>query len=145
MLIPGHFEGLLGLTIGETLGRGAFGAVYRARHHALAIDVAVKVIETSALDAQGVDRALREARLMARLDHPNLLRIFHAGQTGGTVYFVLESMDGGSCKVMRNLPPERAARSPGSCCPPFRHFTTPASSTGTSSRRTACTAPTTPA
>jgi serine/threonine protein kinase len=108
MLTPGHLEGLPGLTVGELLGRGGFGAVYRARHHALDVEVAVKLIETSALDAEGFERTLREARLMARLDHPNLLRIFHAGQTSGAVYLVLELMDGGSCKGMRNLSPDRA-------------------------------------
>jgi serine/threonine protein kinase len=69
MLVPEQLEGLSGLTLGETLGRGGFGAVYRARHHALDVDVAVKVIDTSVLDAPGLERTLREARLMARLDH----------------------------------------------------------------------------
>lgn len=108
MLAPEQLEGLPGLTLGDALGRGAFGAVYRARHHALDVDVAVKVMETFALDAAGPDQTLREAKLMARLDHPNLLRIFHAGQTRNIVYLILELMDGGSCKCMRSLPPDRA-------------------------------------
>ncbi len=108
MLVPEQLEGLPGLALGETLGRGGFGAVYRARHHALDVDVAVKVIDTSVLDAKGLERTLREARLMARLDHPNLLRIFHAGQTRNAVYLVLELMDGGSCKGMRGLSGDRA-------------------------------------
>src|SRR5687768_12130953 len=105
MPFPDHVGDLPGLTVGERLGRGAFGAVYRARHHALDVDVAVKVVDRAALDAGGLDRALREARLMARLDHPNLLRIFDAGLAEGAVYLVLELMDGGSCKGMRSLPP----------------------------------------
>src|SRR5262249_53309624 len=88
--------GLPGLTVHELLGRGSFGAVYRARHQILDLDVAVKVIDPTRLDHAGLARALSEARLMARLDHPNLLRIFDASQTTTSVYLVLELMDGGS-------------------------------------------------
>jgi serine/threonine protein kinase len=103
-----RLERMPGLTIAERIGGGAFGVVYRARHHALDVDVAVKVVDAASLDAAGVERTLREARLMARLDHPNLLRIFDAGQAQSIVYFVLELMDGGSCKGMRHLSPDRA-------------------------------------
>jgi len=93
-----------GFVLGELLGRGGFGAVYRSRHPALAIDVAVKLIDVHAL-ATDPERVLAEARLMARLDHPNLLRVLDAGASGAWVYLVLELMDGGSCKSERALPP----------------------------------------
>jgi serine/threonine protein kinase len=90
-----------GFVLGELLGKGGFGAVYRSRHAALDVDVAVKLIDVQAL-ATDPARVLAEARLMARLDHPNLLRVFDAGLSGPWVYLVLEYMDGGS---LRGAPP----------------------------------------
>ncbi|MBS0261880.1 MAG: protein kinase, partial [Planctomycetes bacterium] len=108
MPIPENTDELPGLTLGEPLGQGAFGAVYRARHHALGIDVAVKILSSATLETIRPEQSLREAQLMARLDHPNLLRIFHAGQTDDAIYLVMELMDGGSCKNLRNLSPAQA-------------------------------------
>jgi serine/threonine protein kinase len=82
------------VTLGEEIGAGAFGSVHRGRHRALDIDVAVKIVRPRG--ASEVDRLLYEARLMARLDHPNLLRIHDAGAFDDGVYMVLELMDGGS-------------------------------------------------
>ncbi len=93
-----------GFVLGELLGRGGFGAVYRSRHPALDVDVAVKLIDVHAL-ATDPARVLAEARLMARLDHPNLLRVLDAGTSDAWVYLVLELMDGGSCKSLRAQSP----------------------------------------
>jgi serine/threonine protein kinase len=90
--------------VGPLLGRGGFAAVYRGRHRALDTDVAVKIVETPPGDAPAVERVLREARLMARLDHPNLLRIYDAGRLGASIYLVLEMMDGGSLLGLRKVP-----------------------------------------
>jgi serine/threonine protein kinase len=98
----------IGVRLGEQLGRGSFGTVYRGRHVALDIDVAVKLITGVDFASGGLEHTLKEARLMARLDHPNLLRIFDAGRSGPSVYFVLDLMNGGSCKSLRNLPGDRA-------------------------------------
>jgi serine/threonine protein kinase len=93
------------IRLGQPIGRGGFGAVYRGRHVTLDVDVAVKIV--NAPDGTDIDRSLHEARLMARLDHPNLLRIYDAGLAQRTLYLVLELMDG-SCSSMRRLPPDRA-------------------------------------
>jgi serine/threonine protein kinase len=97
-----------GVELGEMLGKGGFGAVYHGRHITLDVDVAVKIVGESAADAASLDRALQEARLMARLDHPNLLRIYDAGRVGRLIYLVLEIMDGGSCEGLRHLPADDA-------------------------------------
>ena len=95
---------LPGLVVGDVIGSGGFGAVYAAHHTGLDIDVAIKLMEPEELDPTALDKAFHEARLMARLDHPNLLRVFHAGRTERGVYLVLELMDGGSLDGVIALP-----------------------------------------
>ena len=94
------------VTVGAELGRGSFGGVYRGRHRWLDVDVAVKAVDVVA-DAAALEMALHEAQLMARLDHPNLLRIYDAGHLQAGIYLVLELMDG-TCTPLRHLPPDRA-------------------------------------
>ena len=107
-MMENQIDDIAGITLYDVIGRGGFSAVYRARHHALDIDVAVKMIISSMPDPKGLEQTLAEARLMARLDHPNLLRIFHAGHYSNAAYIVLELMDGGSCQGMHSISIEQA-------------------------------------
>jgi len=79
--------------LGAFLGGGAFGTVYLGHHRTLDVDVAVKLVRGN---ATALELALAEARFMARLDHPNLVRIHDAGRSGAAIYLVMELMDGGS-------------------------------------------------
>ena len=98
--------GIPNISLGAYLGGGAFGKVYQGRHQTLHVDVAVKLVNPEVLH-EHIDDGLKEARLMARLDHPNLLRIFDAGRSAsGAPYLVLELMDG-TCKTLRRLPADR--------------------------------------
>jgi serine/threonine protein kinase len=95
------------IDLGPLIGEGGFGKVFRARHRTFDVDVAVKLMPSSNVSTAAQD-ALREARLMARLDHPNLLRIFDAGHAGdGMLYLVLELMDG-NCKGVHRVDSARA-------------------------------------
>jgi serine/threonine-protein kinase len=79
----------------EWLGQGGMGAVYRARDETLDRDVAIKLLRPDRL-AQGEAgaRFLREARLVARLAHPNIMMLYDADQHDIWRYLVLEYIPG---------------------------------------------------
>lgn len=79
------------------LGAGGMGEVYRAFDANLKRDVAVKILpETFAEDPERVARFRREAQLLAALNHPNIASIHDVQQDGGTLYLVLELVEGTS-------------------------------------------------
>lgn len=82
--------------LGE-LGRGGMGIVYRARHEGLNQVVALKMISAGArAGPQDVERFVSEAQAVARLRHPNIVRIHELGNHAGVPYFTLEYCEGGS-------------------------------------------------
>jgi tRNA A-37 threonylcarbamoyl transferase component Bud32 len=87
--------------LGEVLGRGGMGEVYRATHRMLARPAAIKLIRPEVLsgadeDAQlAVKRFRREAEAAASLRSPHTVEIYDFGVTEeGTLYFVMEMLDG---------------------------------------------------
>ncbi len=73
----------------DDLGCGGFGFVVRARDRLLGREVALKMpLPERALASGDVHRFLREARAAARLDHPNIVRVFDAGELGPLGYFI---------------------------------------------------------
>jgi eukaryotic-like serine/threonine-protein kinase len=102
----------------EELGSGGMGAVYRAHDPQLDRDVAIKVLRSSRADARAElstvhtlnlrdnvngERAglLHEARIMARLSHPNIVPIYEVGLDASDVFVVMEHVDG--CDLRRWL------------------------------------------
>lgn len=95
---------LPGLEVTAMVGRGGMGAVYRARQTDLDREVAVKVLpEGLANDPRFVERFRREARALARLDHPNIVRVFGSGVAGGLCYIVMELVEGVTLREAINL------------------------------------------
>lgn len=79
------------------LGRGGMGVVYLADDTVLRRTVAVKVI-SEPREESPVDRGrfLREARSMAAIEHPNVVRVYSFGEVGGRPYIVMEYVKGES-------------------------------------------------
>src|ERR1019366_2726234 len=81
--------------IGELIGRGGMGEVYRAADTRLGRDVAVKVLASQlAGDPASLARFQREARAVAALSHPNIVALFDVGSEGQTYYVVTELLEG---------------------------------------------------
>ena len=81
--------------IEELLGAGGMGEVYRARDGTLERDVAIKVLpQHFASDSERVARLLREARLLAALNHPNIAAIYGVVEADAHRGLVLEFVEG---------------------------------------------------
>src|SRR5678816_1293634 len=82
----------------EYIGSGGMGVVYRARDRKLGRDVALKLLRGPApgTDACGVMCSLlmREAQILARLAHTNLVAVHDVGEFRGCVYVAMEFIDG---------------------------------------------------
>ncbi|MDF1665921.1 MAG: serine/threonine-protein kinase [Planctomycetota bacterium] len=106
-------EPIKGYEIVKKLGQGAMGAVYRAVRASNGETVALKVLKPDlSNDQEFVQRFLREAKAVARLNHPNVIRAIDVGKSGKYYYFAMEFIDGQAIgdvvKRTKNLP-ERAA------------------------------------
>src|SRR3970040_34005 len=89
--------------IDAELGRGGMGVVYRAHDILLDRAVAVKVLSDSGLGTEGRARLLREAQAAAKLNHPNIVTVYDAGEAdpsglrdpkGLTPFIVMELVEG---------------------------------------------------
>ncbi len=83
------------LEILEVLGHGGMGIVYKARQVDLDRFVALKILRPSiSLDQGFAERFLREARALAKLNHPNIITVFDFGRKDSLYYFIMEFVDG---------------------------------------------------
>ncbi len=92
-----------GYALLKKLGEGGMGSVYLARQLSLDRSVAIKVLHQQfALDQDYLDRFMREAKLVAKLDHPNVVRALDAGESGGFYYLIMEYIEGDSLQQIIN-------------------------------------------
>ena len=83
------------LEIIELIGRGGMGAVYKARQKELDRIVALKILPPGiGDDASFAERFAREAKALARLNHPGIITIHDFGRADGLYFFVMEFVDG---------------------------------------------------
>jgi len=77
------------------LGAGGMGEVYRARDTKLGREIAIKVLPAGSLhDDTARARLLREARLVATLNHPNICTVHDVGEADGQIYLAMELVEG---------------------------------------------------
>ena len=92
-LVPGSIFGQYEIL--EELREGGMGRVFRARHLPLEREVALKVLaERFASDETYRLRFLKEARAVARLNHPNIVQVYDFGRVETTIYLAMELVRG---------------------------------------------------
>jgi YVTN family beta-propeller protein len=93
--VPTEGQQFGGYRLRDQLGRGGMGVVYRAEHMHLGRIVALKVLAPE-LSANNDFRArfLRESRLAATLDHPNIVTVYDAGDIDGSLYLAMQLVQG---------------------------------------------------
>lgn len=95
---------LIGTTLGSyrilaTVGQGGMARVYKAYQENLEREVAIKVLPPwYAADPNFVERFNLEARLVARLSHPNIVTVHDASEQNGHLYIVMQLVSGGTLK-----------------------------------------------
>ena len=96
----------------DVLGKGGMGYVYKAEHRKMRRVVALKVIARAALKSpDAVRRFEREVQAAARLEHPNIVTAFDAGEASGTHYLVMQYVDGHNLsEVVKEFGPQPVGR-----------------------------------
>ncbi|MEU2105312.1 serine/threonine-protein kinase [Nocardia sp. NPDC019255] len=111
--MPNTGEVFAGYTIERLLGRGGMGSVYLARHPRLPRLTAMKLLNPDLFDdTESRVRFEREADLVARLDHPNIVTVFDRGVEGDQPWICMRYIDGIDAAALEAwaLPPQRAVR-----------------------------------
>src|SRR5262245_34786231 len=89
----------------DELGRGGSSRVYRAHDVSGGDVVAIKILPNDAEDRVGfVRRFEREVKVVAQLDHPNIVAVYDHGETDDLVYLVMQLVAGGTLRTRMGRP-----------------------------------------
>jgi eukaryotic-like serine/threonine-protein kinase len=104
------------------LARGGMAIVYLAHDEELRRPVVIKLLaEHLAADRSFHARLLREARLAGRLSHPNVVRVYDAGESDGRPFIVMEYVPGRTLAECGKLPPARSVELALQACAGLQH------------------------
>ena len=113
LVSPRHPPPIAGYDVLEIIGRGGMSVVYKAHQKSLNRVVALKVLPAGMQAGPDVAARFRvEAEAIARLQHPNIVQIYEAGECNGVPYYAMEYIDGPTLsQVLRDGPmaPTQAA------------------------------------
>jgi len=93
-LVSGRFA------LAEKLGQGATGAVFRAQDVVLGRSIALKELRLAVADEDSSDRFRREAKILARLNHPGIVQVYDFLEHRGRVWIAMELVEGGDLATM---------------------------------------------
>jgi serine/threonine protein kinase/ABC-type transport system substrate-binding protein len=82
------------------IGRGGMGVVYLARDPMLERDVAIKVITPDLLSPEAEERFKREAKVVAKMDHPAIVSVYDIGEHEGSLFFVMPFVQGTNLRAL---------------------------------------------
>ncbi len=86
--------------IHEIIGRGGWSVVYKGRHTALSMPVAIKMLKHNmAMDAGFIEEFQNEAKTIASLNHQNIVKVYDIEQLYRTVFIIMELLDGDSLET----------------------------------------------
>lgn len=108
------------LEVEALIGQGGMGSVYKARQPSLDRTVALKILSPAlSRDPAFAERFAREARVLGKLSHPNIVTVYEHGQSGGYYYLLMEYVDGVNLRQAmqagRFTPQQALAVVPGIC------------------------------
>ncbi len=94
-LLSGRTKLTLGpYIITDWIGQGGMGQVFKAVHEMMGRESAIKVLPLHKKTSESIENFRREIRTQAKLDHPNLVRAYDAGEDGNVHYLVVEYVEG---------------------------------------------------
>jgi Protein kinase domain len=100
--MPGFLEvgtEVAGYRVASFIGRGGMAVVYKAEDLRLGRNVALKLLAPElSQNEKFQQRFMRESRLAAAIDHPNIIPIYEAGEVGGLLYIVMRYVEGSDLK-----------------------------------------------
>ncbi len=104
-----------GYRLDEQIGRGGMAVVYRAQDPRLERRVALKILAPELARDEGFrQRFIRESRAAAAVDHPHIIPVFGAGESGGVLFIAMRYVEGGDVRTLIDrvgpLPVARAVR-----------------------------------
>jgi len=99
-MTPDMPEAVGQVKIVKKIGEGGMGSVYLGKHQTLDIPLAVKLLpkHIDLKDPEYSQRFFREARIAARMRHPNLVQVHDSGVEDGYYYLVMDYVDGPTCR-----------------------------------------------